>query len=125
MSSDGHSADQNTVDRIAAGVLDALSADDRETRAFYIDTVVHPGGSEIGFGDRTLMTDADTVLVFVDDEPGKNWAHRCRYVLFDLDGGTIETVVAQFPPSLTDVPGTYRPLSLPPGVPGWALWFNG
>lgn len=124
MSSDGRSADERVVARVRAAVVDPLDPDARDTRAFYLDTVVHPGGSEIRVGDRSVVARADTVVVFVDDEPGKNWAHDCRYLLFDVETGEIETVPGRHPPSLTDVPGTYRPLSLPPGVPAWALWYS-
>ena len=63
------------------------------------------------------------VFVFVDDFPGANWAHPCRYVIFSEDLSEHEVVRQTLPPSLlsrlggecialTRVEGGPRPVTL-------------
>ena len=45
------------------------------------------------------------VFVFVDDVPEANWAHPCRYVIFNEDLSEHEVVRQTLPPSLLSRPG--------------------
>ena len=45
------------------------------------------------------------VFVFVDDFPGANWAHPCRYVIFNEDLSEHEIVRQTLPPSLLSKTG--------------------
>lgn len=100
-----------TVDRVRDIVLSQVSEQDLENKAFYVDEVIHPKGSELTVGRNKYEMASDTIVVFVDEEPGKNWAHKCRYLFFDVQSGDVEEVRERFPPSLTEFPGTFRPLA--------------
>ncbi len=63
---------------------------------------------------QAIELDRETIMVFADDDPLLNWGHRCRYLLYDAtDGSHYQTVEAQFPPYLVDIPETYEPFHLP------------
>ena len=48
------------------------------------------------------------VFVFVDEVPGANWAHPCRYVIFNEDLSDFETVRRMLPPTLRSRAGGGR-----------------
>jgi hypothetical protein len=72
-----------------------------------IQEEVLAAGSSIETPLETIHLPRDTVLVFADDDPEANWAHPCRYLLYDAaDGELYEQVPASFPPYLRrPVPG--------------------
>lgn len=66
-------------------------------------------GSEIRAYQQRLPIRRNTVMVFSDDAPLLNWAHPCRYVLYDAaTAEPSDEVAAQFPPYLTQVPETFQ-----------------
>jgi hypothetical protein len=79
-------------------------------------------GQDIMAGHQRIPIKEDTVMVFADEAPYLNWAHPCRYYLYDEKKGELyDEVQAKFPPYLTEPPGTYRAVHLPmPLAPDWA-----
>jgi len=58
----------------------------------------------------------DTVIVFADDKPLYNWAHPCRYLLFDADSREqYASIDAEFPPFFSNDPdeAAFRPFLSP------------
>jgi hypothetical protein len=48
-------------------------------------------------------------MVFADEAPLLNWGHACRYLIYDARSAELlEEVSAQFPPYLTNTPGTFQ-----------------
>lgn len=70
---------------------------------------------------QSIPIDRDTAVVFADDEPQKNWAHDCRYLLYAADSGQLyREVPARFPPFLGESPPHFRafhqPVVVQPGA---------
>ncbi len=66
---------------------------------------IYPGVFRRGevFQPRRLPVEvvSDSIVVFADDEPEKNWSHDCRYLFYDPGSGQLTRVVeAKLPPSL-------------------------
>ena len=110
-----------TIDKVREMVLQSMTEQDRANKVFYIDEIIHPEGKELVVGKNKYRMISDTIVVFVDDEPGKNWAHNCRYLFFDVHTGNVKEVHERFPPSLTELPRTFRVIWKPNGIPSLAL----
>ena len=64
-----------------------------------------PAGLTIAAGPRAKFQLArPSVIAFIDDLPGANWAHPCRYCLLDADRdeAPYEVIAAEFPPYLVE-----------------------
>ena len=73
----------------------------------YLDRKVMQKGEFIDIVTEQLKFDKPTYLVFVDDEPGKNFGHRCHYLLYDAESGKfIRKVPAKFPYFMLKTPET-------------------
>lgn len=42
-------------------------------------------------------------LFFVDDQPGANWGHACRYIFVDAAGGKYKIIESRTPPDSMDM----------------------
>ncbi len=73
----------------------------------YIDHQVRGKGESLDIVTDKLRFKKPTYVLFVDDEPGKNFGHRCHYLLFDAKSGEFEKKVrANFPYFLDKTPET-------------------
>jgi Peptidase C13 family len=64
---------------------------------------VYPAGHILRLVDRTLTVRADSLLVFVDEMPGANFGHPCRYQFYSpITGELLHTEQASFPPTVAD-----------------------
>lgn len=55
-----------------------------------------------------------TAVVFVDEDPLANWAHKCRYLLYDSENGRLyKEVKASFPPYLINPPDHFKAFHTP------------
>jgi hypothetical protein len=80
----------------------------------YIQREILPAGSEIRARHLVIPVERDTVMVFADEEPLANWAHDCRYMLFDARSKSVyKEMPARFPPSLINTPKTWQAFHLP------------
>jgi Peptidase C13 family len=80
----------------------------------HIQREVMRSGQTIDARDRKIKVERDTVMVFADDAPLLNWAHPCRYVLYDAERAVpYLEVPASFPPYLIDPPDTFVPFHEP------------
>ncbi|HEX9235312.1 MAG TPA: C13 family peptidase [Actinomycetota bacterium] len=80
----------------------------RKESNLHIQREVLRAGQAIDARDRTIKIERDTVMVFADDAPLFNWAHPCRYLLYDAEAATpYQEVEGSFPPYLIDPPATF------------------
>jgi hypothetical protein len=64
---------------------------------------VFPAGHRLSLVDRTITVQSDSILVFVDEMPGANYGHPCRYQFHSpLTGQLLQEEHAQFPPSVAE-----------------------
>lgn len=82
----------------------------------------YPAGAVLKLVDRTIEIREPSLAVFVDEMPGANFGHPCRYRFHSpVDGHLIREVEALFPPDVTE-PGIavdhfHAPLAVDPGRP--------
>jgi hypothetical protein len=73
----------------------------------YLDRRVMQKGEAIDIVTEKIQFDQPTHVVFVDDEPGKNFGHRCHYLLYNSETGDfIRKVPANFPHFMHKQPET-------------------
>lgn len=67
----------------------------------YLSSAVYRAGEVIQPGRAEIVVPRDSVIVFADDEPLKNWGHRCRYLLHNPKSGALTgEIAALLPPTL-------------------------
>ena len=57
-------------------------------------------GEELVINRKAIKTEQDSVLLFIDLEPGVNWAHRCRYIMLNNNYQVQFEVDGLFPPEV-------------------------
>lgn len=113
-----------TLKEVKKIVLDSMKQEDLRNYVLYIDERIYPKGSEISIKKNRYQFTSDTIIVFIDEEPGKNWGHKCRYLFFNIDSHQINEIHERFPPFLTDIPETFRLFWKPRDMPSWFLLIN-
>ena len=64
---------------------------------------IYPAGHTLSLVDRKITVPQDAVLVFVDEMPGANFGHPCRYRFHSPeDGRLLHEEAASFPPVVAD-----------------------
>ena len=75
----------------------------------YLDQRVMEKGETLDIVTDKIEFEEPTHVVFVDDEPGKNFGHRCHYLLYKAEGGKfIRKVPAKFPYFMLSTPDTLK-----------------
>ena len=73
----------------------------------YLDHKVMQKDEHLDIVTGQVEFDQPTNVVFVDDEPGKNFGHRCHYLLYNAESGEyIRKHPAKFPYFLQNTPET-------------------
>lgn len=86
-------------DRVRQHAFTQLDWQKRKSTNLYIDTRVYESGERIGPEREEAFTDRASILVFADDDPFANFAHDCRYLLYDAKSGELyREKPAQLPP---------------------------
>ena len=101
-------------------VLAALTAEEKVRGAVYLDTEERPAGT-LQVGVTSVEVAAPCLLVFIDDKPGANWAHACRYLVLDLTTGETTSIAAEMPPAHGPLPSSWRLVWQAPGTEPWQL----
>jgi hypothetical protein len=87
------------------------------TSNYYIINVVLPARKTLHIPEReSIHLKRPTILAFVDDMPLANWAHPCRYFLYDADSlEYYRQIPAEFPPVFLGrkAPGVLVPIHYP------------
>jgi Peptidase C13 family. len=66
----------------------------------YVQDAIYRGGEVLQPKRADIVVPRDSVIVFADDEPTKNWGHRCRYLFHDpKTGELIQELPALLPPT--------------------------
>src|SRR5882762_4879500 len=66
----------------------------------YVHDAIYRGGDVLQPKRGDIVVPRDSIIVFADDEPTKNWGHRCRYLFHDpKTGELIQELPALLPPT--------------------------
>lgn len=69
--------------------------------AMYLENRAFQAGETLDLVTQKLTFDRPSFSVFVDEDPGMNWAHSCQYMIYDAQSGDhLRSVRAEFPPFL-------------------------
>ena len=115
-------APDHVLQRVRAEAFAALTPRTAATTHLSLVPRVYPRGHVLSLVDREVRVPEDSVLVFVDEMPGANFGHPCRYQFHSPEDGRLLAVAeAEFPPEVAD-PQTeldhfHAPLRLAPTRP--------
>ncbi len=101
-------------------VLAQLSAEDRKRSVVYLDGKPLPVGRNV-IGKKETDLKEPRIVAFVDERPGANWAHPCRYLAIDPVTRDVEVIPADAPPAFGMLPSNWRVVWRPPGTEDWRL----
>ena len=109
------------MDQLHAVVTDNLTEEERETAAVYFDCRLLPAGTA-EIGGRQVTVDHPYHLAFIDQNPGANWMHPCRYMLINPASNTILlSIQSDRPPAFGTLPSSWRVLLRPLGLEEWKV----
>jgi hypothetical protein len=95
----------NAVERVKESAFRALDPTRRETTNLAVDARLYEPGEALGPAIQQLTVERPSLLVFADDEPRANFAHPCRYLLFDPQTAEPHAELhARFPPWEARIP---------------------
>jgi hypothetical protein len=84
-----------------------LAPQKRQTTNLYLDRRVYQKGEKLGPESQKIVVEKPSLLVFADDHPTANFAHDCRYLLYDAEKATLDREIpARLPPYLGKQPAT-------------------
>ncbi len=101
-------------------VLAQLSAEERKRSVVYLDRRPLPAGRNV-IGKKEADLKEPRFVAFVDERPGANWSHPCRYLTIDPVTRDVEVIPADAPPVFGLLPSTWRVVWRPPGTEDWRL----
>jgi Peptidase C13 family len=79
-----------------------------------VDESVREQGESLGPEIQGITLDRSTIVVFADDQPLANFAHPCRYLLYDpATAEHYATHEAHFPPWTNGIPESLQPFHTP------------
>ena len=106
---------EKSFQRAKEDALQSLTASQRQASNFYISRTTVAGGARIGPPFQQTIVEGNSILVFVDLQPGTGFGHLCRYLLYDAETGALrQSVDAQFPPFIAyeeELSSFHRPVS--------------
>jgi Peptidase C13 family len=95
--------DAGVLDTIRARAFSALTPRTAADTHLSLVPRIYPKGHVLRLVDRRIRVPADAVLVFVDQMPGANFGHPCRYQFYSpTDGQLVGVQEALFPPDVAD-----------------------
>jgi hypothetical protein len=101
-------------------ILSHLTDDERAKSVVYLDEQLRPPGQS-SVGGREYRHDASYLVAFIDQLPGANWMHPCRYLLIDSATGKLISVKSDRPPLFGVLPPTWRVVWQSQGLEDWRL----
>ncbi len=73
---------------------------DTSASNLYVGRAVTRAGAVLAAEHDHIVVAHDSIVAFVDDEPTKNWGHKCRYLMHDpASGQIVQEAHALMPPS--------------------------
>ena len=111
--------DSNILVKIKTDSIQRLSGEQQNTTNLHIDEKIYSPGDTIQAGTQQIQINKETVMVFADDEPLRNWGHNCRYFLYDANLGEFYNQFdSRFTPYLINPPESFtlfhNPVSFSP-----------
>lgn len=113
-------ANPEGFEAVDALVLERLTDEERKRSAVYLDARLRPPGRG-AFGGQEIEADHNYVVAFIDQRPGANWMHPCRYLLIDPAGGAVTSIAANRPPVFGVLPATWRVVWRSQNLEDWRL----
>lgn len=108
--------DFEALDRL---ILDQLTDKERARSAVYLDENLRPPGRTV-VGGQEVQLDQPHVMVFIDQRPGANWMHPCRYLLIDPATRKV-TSIDSAQPLFAVMPPTWRAVWRSPNLADWQM----
>ncbi|NNL16301.1 MAG: hypothetical protein HKO81_06630 [Flavobacteriaceae bacterium] len=106
--------DPKILRRIKDNSITRLSFKQRELFNLFVIDDVFPTESVIKARHQAIPIDRPTAVIFVDEQPLANWAHDCRYFLYDVKNAELyREVKASFPPYLNKEPEFFKAFHRP------------
>ncbi|MEW5922924.1 MAG: hypothetical protein AB1746_02965 [Candidatus Zixiibacteriota bacterium] len=95
------------IDEAAQKVLSEILNNDLDNLALYRNPVKMEAGIEIGHytdpqPDELYKVTEPSWFFFIDDNPGMDWAHPCRYILVPYSGDKPRVIEEQWRPDIYD-----------------------
>jgi len=88
-----------TADEAAEIATRALELDETpDVAAYILPRRLDAGETVVNWGGAVRQVDAASWLVFIDDQPGANWEHPCRFAFVDALTRELVVVEATSPP---------------------------
>jgi Peptidase C13 family len=102
------SAHDSVLRRVRDEAFAALTPATAATHHLSIVPKIYPAGHVLKLVDHEIVVPKDAILVFVDEMPGANFGHPCRYRFHSpVDGRLLDEQRSSFPPEVAD-PQTIR-----------------
>jgi hypothetical protein len=104
---------KNASKKIITSIKESVLSDNNsylKTSNFYIQEEIFDPQSVVPVPRQKLNFSRPTIMAFADDAPRYNWAHSCRYLLYDAESGEqYSEVKAMFPPYAAEkeIPKTF------------------
>jgi hypothetical protein len=91
--------------------------------AAYVAQSPLPAATRLDLAGTVIETESEAYVAFIDRDPTANWGHAARYLIFDLQGGSVRSVETRRPPF--NAPGglKWRVVYQAPSVPDAAVAF--
>ena len=91
--------------------------------AAYVAQSPLPAATRLDLAGTVIETESEAYVAFIDRDPTANWGHAARYLIFDLQGGSVRSVETRLPPF--NAPGglKWRVIYQAPSVPDAAVAF--
>jgi hypothetical protein len=101
-------------------ILEQLTGEERARSAAYLDHELRPAGRTLIAGQEVQL-DQPRIVAFIDQRPGANWTHPCRYLLISPTTREITPVASDKPPVFGVLPPTWRLVWRSHDVADWRL----
>jgi hypothetical protein len=110
----GEEKPRGLLEKIQRDAFESMSWAKARSSNLYVETKPLKKGQVIQARHQKITIEQETIMVFADDAPLYNWAHPCRYLLYDAKSGRLyKEVKASFPPYLVEPPETYQAFHKP------------
>jgi hypothetical protein len=75
-----------------------LSEAELNNAVVYLLSMALAEGTKLDLPNISIDITWEAKLAFIDRQPLANYAHSCRYILFNIETGKSQSIEAQFPP---------------------------
>ena len=105
---------------VVALILLQLTDAERAKSVVYLDEQLRPPGQN-SIGGHEYQHNTPCVVAFIDQRPGANWMHPCRYLLIDPVTSKINSIDSDRPPLFGALQPTWRVVWRSHGIDDWRL----